>query len=168
MKIIQPFELLPCPFCGNKDLEWEVTTRYDDEESSYVRCRCGASVDTTRHQLKTEGVDCYGRRIYLPTGMYLRRSAIDLWNRRKSDEVSSAEIRELEAHIDRLGKRLEQLTRERDALRADMEIIYHWGTCKVCAHHKYNDYYGGKRCELAWDECQFEWRGVQEAEHEDI
>lgn len=77
-------------------------------------------------------------------------------------------IRQLEEQNAEQAARLEQVTRERDAAVSDLAIACRDENCEVCAHYKFDDYYIMNRCELAWGECKFEWRGVQEGEHEDI
>lgn len=165
MRVVKPVELLPCPFCGNKDIEWNVTRRCEDEESSYVRCRrCGASVDTTRHQMMIEGVDMFGQKMYHPTGIYLQRSAIDLWNSRESGDGSSANICDLKAHIDKLGKRLAQVMRERDKAISDLQDVIEVADgvnyCQYCKHNE-EDGQCHHPCDAYGGESGWEWRGVE-------
>lgn len=61
---------------------------------------------------------------------------------------------------------IEQLVKERDAAIADIEKYCRY--CIVCKNADFTDGYRHNRCRKCLDEENryFEWRGVQEVEHE--
>ena len=76
-------ELKPCPFCGGEAEIFEIEVNSLFEERMIVGCKvCRVQLEAERSQIQRVQIDRNGRRKYIPTGIYTKESAIQLWNRR--------------------------------------------------------------------------------------
>lgn len=107
---------------------------------------------------------CYGGEMHCPDDCDVCALNTDYTDWHDVMNDARAYIQRLEGQVVAAKEILERVTRERDAAVADMKIGADGFMCDICANFKPNSGNYGK-CPYS-HKCSFEWRGVQEVEHE--